>query len=90
MGKHAMLMKYRLPVKIIIVKHNVRGMYTLEQIAYVGNPQYDVQSQPLEFEAVAKTCEMLARPPTIQSWWNAYYVANSTFPAQWPLKLLLI
>ena len=46
------MMKYRLPVKIIIVKHTVRGMIALEQIAYVGNPQYGVQPQPIEFKAV--------------------------------------
>ena len=46
------MMKYRLPVKIIIVKHTVRGMIALEQIAYVGNPQYGVQPQPIEFKDV--------------------------------------
>jgi pyruvate dehydrogenase (quinone) len=56
MGKLAMLMKYRLPVKVIIVKHTMRGMIALERIAYVGNPQYGVQSKPIEFEAVPKGC----------------------------------
>jgi hypothetical protein len=51
-------MKYRLPVKVIIVKRTVRGMIAREQIACMGNPQYGVQSQPIGFEAVAKACEM--------------------------------
>jgi len=57
-GKLATLMKYRLPVKVIIVKYAVLGMIVREQIACVGNPQYGVQSQPIGFEAVAKACEI--------------------------------
>ena len=58
MGELATLVIYRLPVKVIILKHSVRGMTTREQIAFVGNPQYRVQLQPIGFEAFAKACEM--------------------------------
>ena len=70
MGKLAMLMKYRLPVKVNIVKHTVRGMIAREQIACMGNPRYGVQSLPIGFEAVAKAWRWLAMPSTIQSWWT--------------------
>lgn len=58
MGELATLVIYRLPVKVIILKHSVRGMTTREQIAFVGNPQYRVQLQPIGFAAFAKACEM--------------------------------
>jgi thiamine pyrophosphate-dependent acetolactate synthase large subunit-like protein len=90
MGKLAMLMKCRLPVKVIIVKHTMRGMIALERIAYVENPQYGVQSKPIEFEAVPKGCGVPGIPLPIQRWWNAYYVKHSTIPIRLLFKLLLI
>ena len=56
MGELATLAKYNLPVKVIIMKNNVFGMIKWEQIAFEGNPQYGVQLQPIDFEAVAKAC----------------------------------
>lgn len=56
MGELATLAKYKLPVKVIILKNNVLGMIKWEQIAFEGNPQYGVQLHPIDFEAVAKAC----------------------------------
>lgn len=56
MGELATLAKYNLPVKVIVLKNNVLGMIKWEQIAFEGNPQYGVQLQPIDFEAVAKAC----------------------------------
>lgn len=56
MGELATLAKYNLPVKVIVLKNNVLGMIKWEQIAFEGNPQYGVQLQPIDFEAVAKGC----------------------------------
>jgi pyruvate dehydrogenase (quinone) len=56
MGELSTMVKYRLPVKIIIIKNNVLGMIKWEQIAFEGNPQYGVQLEPIDFEAFAKCC----------------------------------
>ena len=56
MGELATLVKYNLPVKIIVLKNNVLGMIKWEQIAFEGNPQFGVQLQPIDFEAFAKAC----------------------------------
>jgi len=56
MGELATLAKYNLSVKVIILKNNLLGMIKWEQIAFEGNPQYGVQLQPIDFEAVAKAC----------------------------------
>jgi pyruvate dehydrogenase (quinone) len=56
MGELATMVKYNLPVKIIIIKNNVLGMIKWEQIAFEGNPQYGVQLQPIDFAAFAKAC----------------------------------
>ena len=56
MGELATIAKYRLPVKVIVIKNNVLGMIKWEQLAFEGNPQYGVQLQPIDFLAVARAC----------------------------------
>jgi pyruvate dehydrogenase (quinone) len=56
MGELATLVKYNLPVKVIVIKNNVLGMIKWEQIAFEGNPQYGVQLQPIDFAAFARAC----------------------------------
>jgi pyruvate dehydrogenase (quinone) len=56
MGELATIAKYRLPVKVIVIKNNVLGMIKWEQLAFEGNPQYGVQLQPIDFAAVARAC----------------------------------
>ena len=56
MGEVATLVKYNLPVKVIIIKNNVLGMIKWEQMVLEGNPQYGVELQPIDFEAYAKAC----------------------------------
>ncbi len=56
MGEVATLVKYKLPVKIIIIKNNVLGMIKWEQIVLEGNPQYGVELQPIDFAAFARAC----------------------------------
>ena len=56
MGELATIAKYRLPVKVIVIKNNVLGMIKWEQLAFEGNPQYGVQLHPIDFVAVAQAC----------------------------------
>ncbi|MFN2493757.1 MAG: thiamine pyrophosphate-dependent enzyme [Pyrinomonadaceae bacterium] len=56
MGEVATLVKYNLPVKVIIIKNNVLGMIKWEQMAFEGNPQFGVELQPIDFAAFAKAC----------------------------------
>ncbi len=56
MAELATLVKYNLPVKVIIIKNNVLGMIKWEQMVLEGNPQYGVELQPIDFEAYAKAC----------------------------------
>lgn len=56
MGELATMVKYNLPVKIIVIKNNVLGMIKWEQIAMEGNPQYGVQLHPIDFQKFAESC----------------------------------
>lgn len=56
MAELSTLVKYNLPVKIIVIKNNSLGMIKWEQIALEGNPQYGVALQPIDFATVAEAC----------------------------------
>ncbi len=56
MGEMATLVKYNLPVKVIIIKNNVLGQIKWEQIVLSSNPQFGVELQPIDFAAYARAC----------------------------------
>ena len=56
MGEVATLVKYKLPVKVIIFKNNTLGQIKWEQMVFEGNPEFGVDLQPIDFAAYAKAC----------------------------------
>jgi pyruvate dehydrogenase (quinone) len=56
MGEFATAVKYHLPIKVIIVKNNVLGMIKWEQMVFLGNPEYGVQLEPIDFVRFAEAC----------------------------------
>jgi pyruvate dehydrogenase (quinone) len=56
MGEIATMVKYKLPVRVIIIKNNVLGQIKWEQMVFEGNPQFGVELQPIDFAAYARAC----------------------------------
>jgi pyruvate dehydrogenase (quinone) len=56
MGEIATLVKYKLPVKVIVVKNNTLGQIKWEQMVLDANPEYGVELQPIDFAKVAEAC----------------------------------
>lgn len=56
MGEMATLVKYNLPVKVILFKNNLFGQIKWEQLVFEGNPEYGVDLQPIDFAAYARAC----------------------------------
>jgi pyruvate dehydrogenase (quinone) len=54
MGELATCMKYKLPIKIVIIKNNTLGQIRWEQMVFLGNPEYVCDLQPIDFAAVAR------------------------------------
>src|SRR5579862_3448255 len=54
MGEIATLVKYKLPVKVIIIKNNVLGQIKWEQMVFDANPEFGVELQPIDFAAYAE------------------------------------
>jgi pyruvate dehydrogenase (quinone) len=56
MGELATLVKYKMPVTVVIFKNNSLGQIKWEQIAQEGNPEYGVDLQPIDFAMYARAC----------------------------------
>jgi pyruvate dehydrogenase (quinone)/pyruvate oxidase len=50
----ATCVKYNLNTKIIIIKNNYLGQIKWEQMVFLGNPEFGVELQPIDFCAVAR------------------------------------
>lgn len=56
MGEIATLVKYKLPVKVIVIKNNVLGEIKWEQIVMEAEPEYGVELEPIDFAGFARCC----------------------------------
>jgi pyruvate dehydrogenase (quinone) len=56
MAEMATAVKYRLPIKVVIVKNNSLGQIKWEQMVFLGNPEYGCELQPIDFALFAKSC----------------------------------
>jgi pyruvate dehydrogenase (quinone)/pyruvate oxidase len=50
----ATCVKYKLPVKIIVIKNNSLGQIKWEQMVFLGNPEFGCELQPIDFAALAR------------------------------------
>jgi pyruvate dehydrogenase (quinone)/pyruvate oxidase len=48
--------KYKLPIKIVIIKNNTLGQIKWEQMIFLGNPEFGVELEPINFAAFAQAC----------------------------------
>ncbi len=48
--------KYRLPIKVVVIKNNYLGQIKWEQMVFLGNPEFGVELQPIDFVKFAEAC----------------------------------
>ncbi|MGZ4787031.1 MAG: thiamine pyrophosphate-dependent enzyme [Terriglobales bacterium] len=48
--------KYKLPIKVVIIKNNYLGQIKWEQMVFLGNPEFGVDLYPIDFAAFAHAC----------------------------------
>src|SRR6266513_1280499 len=56
MADFATAVKYQLPIKVIVIKNNSLGQIKWEQMVFLGNPEYGVDLQPIDFVKFAEAC----------------------------------
>ena len=56
MAEFVTAVRYRLPIKIVIVKNNSLGQIRWEQMVFLGNPEYECDLTPIHFADFARAC----------------------------------
>ncbi|HUP62084.1 MAG TPA: thiamine pyrophosphate-dependent enzyme [Thermoanaerobaculia bacterium] len=56
MSEIATAVKYKLPIRVFVLKNDTLGMIKWEQMVFLGNPEYGCELQPIDFAAVARAC----------------------------------
>jgi pyruvate dehydrogenase (quinone) len=54
LGELATIVRYRLPIKIVVMKNNSLGQIKWEQLMFLGNPEYECDLTPIDFAQVAR------------------------------------
>ncbi|MCU0757862.1 MAG: thiamine pyrophosphate-binding protein [Steroidobacteraceae bacterium] len=54
MGELATVARYRLPVKIVVVRNDSLGQIKWEQMMFLGHPEYECDLQPVDFVKAAE------------------------------------
>jgi len=80
MGEFATAVKHRLPIKVVVVKNNSLGMIKWEQMVFLGNPEYGVDLEPIDFVRFAEACGGIGfrctRPDEVRSALEAMMLAD--------------
>jgi pyruvate dehydrogenase (quinone) len=100
MGEFATAVKYRLPIKVVIIKNNTLGMIKWEQMVFLGNPEYGVDLAPIDFVRFAEACGGIGfrceRPDEVRSALEAMMLAEGPalceavvdpFEPPWPARI---
>ena len=56
MCEFATCVKYKLPIKIVVLKNNTLGQIKWEQLMFLGNPEYGCELHPIDFAAFGRAC----------------------------------
>lgn len=56
MAEFSTAVKYKLPIKIVIIDNRVLGQIRWEQMVFNGNPEYGVTFSEIDFAAFARAC----------------------------------
>ena len=56
MAEISTAVKYKLPIKVFVVKNNTLGQIKWEQMVFLGNPEYVCDLEPIDFAMIARAC----------------------------------
>ena len=56
MAEFATAVKYRLPIKVVVVNNNTLAMIKWEQMVMEGNPEFGTELSPVDYAAIARAC----------------------------------
>ncbi|HEY3353209.1 MAG TPA: thiamine pyrophosphate-dependent enzyme [Polyangia bacterium] len=56
MAELATAVKYKLPIKVVVLKNDTLGQIKWEQMVRLGNPEFGCELQPIDFTGIARAC----------------------------------
>jgi pyruvate dehydrogenase (quinone)/pyruvate oxidase len=56
MAELSTIVKYKLNVKIVVIKNNTLGQIKWEQMVFLGNPEYQCELENIDYAGVATAC----------------------------------
>ena len=56
MAEFSTAVKYKLPIKIVVINNSSLGQIKWEQMVFLGNPEYVCDVNPIDFAAIARAC----------------------------------
>jgi len=56
MADFATAVRYKLPIKVIVISNGTLGQIKWEQMVFLGNPEYGCDLHPIDFAKFAEAC----------------------------------
>lgn len=73
-------MRYRIPLKLLVIKNNMLNQIAWEQMMFLGNPQFACELQPIDFalaaEAMGGIGYSVTRPEDVDGVLDAAFAAE--------------
>ncbi|MBZ9936944.1 pyruvate oxidase [Mesorhizobium sp. BR1-1-16] len=85
LGEFSTAVRYRIPLKLLVIKNNMLNQIAWEQMMFLGNPQFGCELQPIDFamaaEAMGGIGYSITRPEQIDE------VLDRAFAAEGPVLI---
>ncbi|MBZ9891651.1 pyruvate oxidase [Mesorhizobium sp. M7A.F.Ca.US.001.01.1.1] len=85
LGEFSTAVRYKIPLKVLVIKNNMLNQIAWEQMMFLGNPQFGCELQPIDFakaaEAMGAKGFRIERPDQIET------VLDQAFATQGPVVI---
>jgi pyruvate dehydrogenase (quinone) len=79
LGEFSTAVRYKIPLKVLVIKNNMLNQIAWEQMMFLGNPQFGCEVQPIDFakaaEAMGGRGFTIARPDEVNEVMSAAFAA---------------
>jgi pyruvate dehydrogenase (quinone) len=85
LGEFSTAVRYRIPLKVLVLRNNMLNQIAWEQMMFLGNPQFGCELQPIDFamaaEAMGGTGYSVSRAEEVES------VLDAAFATEGPVVI---
>ncbi|ESY76482.1 pyruvate oxidase [Mesorhizobium sp. LNHC221B00] len=85
LGEFSTAVRYKIPLKLLVIKNNMLNQIAWEQMMFLGNPQFGCELQPIDFAKAAEA--MGARGFRIERADQIETVLDEAFAAEGPVVI---